>query len=165
MGVITCFLIHGWESLWYKHVILLIKWYFSNYWITPRQTEGCEDPRQQMELQCHVGLLQSAVKCPVISHSLHSTPRLRVIGNMKQRETSNQQDLFSCRLWPGLTLAGAARHHLLLPPAGTSRVSAQKLSPLTYRENRFVFLIKKNNTKRDHWGWIPLQLRTSRPHL
>ena len=33
MGVITCFLIHGWESLWYKHVILLIKGYFSNYWI------------------------------------------------------------------------------------------------------------------------------------
>ena len=116
---------------------------------------GLWGSRQQMELQCHVGLLQSAVKCPVISHSLHSTPRLRVIGNMKQREsreTSNQQDLFSCRLWPGLTLAGAARHHLLLPPAGTSRVSAQKLSPLTYRENRFVFLIKKNNTKRDHWG-------------
>ena len=124
----------------------------TEYYETDR---GLWGSRQQMELQCHVGLLQSAVKCPVISHSLHSTPRLRVIGNMKQREsreTSNQQDLFSCRLWPGLTLAGAARHHLLLPPAGTSRVSAQKLSPLTYRENRFVFLIKKNNTKRDHWG-------------
>ena len=99
--------------------------------------------------------------------TLHSSPPCywKYEAEREQRETSNQQDLFSCRLWPGLTLAGAARHHLLLPPAGTSRVSAQKLSPLTYRENRFVFLIKKNNTKRDHWGWIPLQLRTSRPHL
>ena len=88
MGVITCFLIHGWESLWYKHVILLIKGYFSNYWIL--RDRGLWGSRQQMELQCHVGLLQSAVKCPVISHSLHSTPRLRVIGNMKQRERAER---------------------------------------------------------------------------
>ena len=125
-------------------------------------TELLRDRQRAVRLQTADGAAVSCRPAPVSREvsrhksqlTLHSSPPCywKYEAEREQRETSNQQDLFSCRLWPGLTLAGAARHHLLLPPAGTSRVSAQKLSPLTYRENRFVFLIKKNNTKRDHWG-------------
>ena len=128
-------------------------------------TELLRDRQRAVRLQTADGAAVSCRPAPVSREvsrhksqlTLHSSPPCywKYEAEREQREsreTSNHQDLFSCRLWPGLTLAGAARHHLLLPPAGTSRVSAQKLSPLTYRENRFVFLIKKNNTKRDHWG-------------
>ena len=116
-------------------------------------TELLRDRQRAVRLQTADGAAVSCRPAPVSREvsrhksqlTLHSSPPCywKYEAEREQRETSNQQDLFSCRLWPGLTLAGAARHHLLLPPAGTSRVSAQKLSPLTYRENIFVFLIKK----------------------
>ena len=83
MGVITCFLIHGWESLWYKHVILLIKWYFSNYWITTRQRAVRLQTADGAAVSCRPAPVSREVSRHKSQLTLHSSPP--VIGCILRR--------------------------------------------------------------------------------